>query len=865
MTEQVDQYKILKSLGKGGMGEVFLAYDPLCQRKIALKQILPSLKGHKVIRERFLREAKIASRLTHPSIIPIFSIDPGEQKEYYTMPYIEGETLKQILKTSLEEEKRGEVVHSSIPSLVRLFLSVCEAIAYAHSQGVIHRDLKPDNIIVGKYGQVMLLDWGLADWMGEKSKEEGDEEETPPDLTRHGKVPGTLNYLAPERILQGKSEPSLDIYALGVILYQLLTLRAPFQRDSLKEYKKRAHLEELIDPAERSPYRDIPQQLSDIAKRALRFDPKERFASVDEMVEEIRNFIEGRPEWRLSCTLNPLQPTDWAFQENLLLPQQRALTRSFEGAKWVNLMLSRVDFHGNVRLEARFRLGEGTRGIGFLFGMNVPRGGSFFGEGFCLLIADKSALFHNFVEVMTLPSVSIGDQQWHLLRLERMGQELFIYVDGDLKGHYVSRTPFSTSHVGLLFYDADFTLEPLHVSISSQNVLIDCLCVPDALFNYKEYDKARLEYEKIASSFPGRWEGREALFRSALTLIEEAKGASSFEERELFGLRALTEFGKLRDTPGAPLEYLGKSLVYKASSEVDEEIKCLELGLRKYKAHPLVSSLKEQILMRLYETASKERSSAYQFALLALRFLPEVLLSAPHEALLTSLKSTIRSTPLFSEGGEEKERLICDLALLLGRPIPLVEVIESSHSPSLVVGALLGLLLLGQVEWAMENLDAAGKEKAVVKRALEYFEKGPSAVLEGKGFPSLPFAYFVLHQALVEGKTQGLLPYFKSLPPSPSLDALHVLYCVKEKKWEVAEKVMSSYSPESLCVESSPLFFPVGVMLLRQGKKREALSHLSHFPLFVEVALGKRDPASLEREIPLFFERMEAQVALTVF
>ena len=265
LPEKIDHYQILKSLGKGGMGEVFLAYDPFCKRQVALKQIRGELKDHPIMKERFLREARVAAQLTHPSIIPIFSIDPSPEKTYYTMPYVEGETLKQILKQSIQEEREGEVQHpigSSILALTRIFLSVCEAIAYTHSKGIVHRDLKPDNIIVGKYGEVLLLDWGLADFIGKTETFAEEEEEAEADyidLTRPGKVPGTLNYIAPERVRGESSQASTDIYSLGIILYQLLTLRVPFNRVSVKNFRKSMHLEKLTDPVEIAPYRDIPK------------------------------------------------------------------------------------------------------------------------------------------------------------------------------------------------------------------------------------------------------------------------------------------------------------------------------------------------------------------------------------------------------------------------------------------------------------------------------------------------------------------------------------------------------------------------------------------------------------------------------
>ncbi len=175
LPKAIGPYAIVESLGRGGMGEVFLAKDPICGRHVALKRIRPELQLNKTIQSRFLREAKVASVLTHPSIVPIFAIQTGAPDIYYTMPFVEGETLRQILRTTREQEKNGDPLHpigSSIPALARIFLQVCEAVAYTHSKGIIHRDLKPENIIVGKYGEVMILDWGIADFIDQIEKEE---------------------------------------------------------------------------------------------------------------------------------------------------------------------------------------------------------------------------------------------------------------------------------------------------------------------------------------------------------------------------------------------------------------------------------------------------------------------------------------------------------------------------------------------------------------------------------------------------------------------------------------------------------------------------------------------------------------------
>lgn len=242
ITKQIGPYKLINSIGKGGMGEVFLAYDTICGRNIALKQIRSDLTNHPQVQRRFLKEATITSQLTHPTIIPIYSIHADEQLVYYTMPYVEGETLRQILRRAKLQEKREKIrdPHTSIPALIRIFLQVCQAAAYAHSKTVLHRDLKPENFIIGKYGQVLILDWGLAKLIDDDTEglDVGLQTKTRSSkITRLGKVVGTIAYMAPERALGLKATVQTDIYSLGVILYQILTLTLPFQRKNLKEFR----------------------------------------------------------------------------------------------------------------------------------------------------------------------------------------------------------------------------------------------------------------------------------------------------------------------------------------------------------------------------------------------------------------------------------------------------------------------------------------------------------------------------------------------------------------------------------------------------------------------------------------------------
>ncbi len=716
---QIGNHQIVRSLGKGGMGEVFLAFDPTCGRNVALKRIRQEMKSNATLQERFLREARIASQLTHPSIVPIYTISQEGEETFYTMPYVEGETLKQILRAAYDEEKEGEVKHpigSSIPTLMRIFLNVCQAIAYSHSKGILHRDVKPDNIIVGKYGEVLILDWGLADFVGEVSElYVSEKKDAPPiDLTRPGKVPGTLSYLDPERLRGAPSSFATDIYSLAVILYQILTLHLPFQRASIQSFRKTMHLEQLLDPQETAPYRDIPQHLSDIAKRALQADPRLRFQTVEEMIAEVQSYIEGRPEWIPAAHLHLDQKQDWEFQENILLAKHLAITRLPSVMEWVSLMISRLSFSGNTKIKAKLQLKEDGNGIGFL--LSIPEANERKGleEGYCLWIGSETKpgckLFRSNIEVMDIPGICLKLNTSHQIQIEKVDNHLRFYLDGTLQFHYISHIPMSGTHLGVLYRDADFEMAHLEVFVGSQNVMVNCLAVPDAFLADKNYAKALSEYRRIGYSFSGRAEGREALFRAGITLLEEAASMRKKGEREELYTLALDEFSKLRFTPGAPLEYLGKALVYKAMDEIDEEIKCLELCVRKYPKHPLLKVLSEHITFRMHEASLRDRSAAYHFALLAVRHLPQIFHSEDSQHLLRSLNQHLEQLPFILPLQEmttlhlKHQHLAVQLSFWLTKPLTLMEIIESCPDPFISANAFYCMLNLGHFEWVRDNL-----------------------------------------------------------------------------------------------------------------------------------------------------------------
>ncbi|MBI2810079.1 MAG: protein kinase, partial [Candidatus Melainabacteria bacterium] len=679
-------------------------------------------------------------------------------------------------------------------------------------------------------------DWGLADFIGKSevfNDEDDSEDNDYKDLTRPGKVPGTLNYIAPERVRGEPTQATTDIYSLGVLLYQLITLRIPFQRTTVKAFRKTMHLEKITDPRETAPYRDIPQHLSDIAMRCLRFDPQDRFQSVDEMIVELKSFLEGKPEWIPTADLHVENKLDWEFQENVLLAKHTAITRSPEVMEWVSLMISRASFSGNTKLETRLRLRKECQGVGILLSIPEAFERNGLNEGYCVWIGKECRLFQNNVEVIAASHQMLETEKWHDICLEKIDNHLFLYIDQVMVFHSISHIPMTGTHVGLLARDADFSIEPLKVSVGSQNVMVNCLAVPDAFLAAKNYTKALLEYRRIASSFAGRTEGREALFRAGITLLQEAGTRKKKTEKEQLHQLALEEFSKLRYTPGAPLEYLGKSLVYKATKEIEEEIKCLELCLRKYPKHPLLRPIREHIAFRMHEASSRDRIAAYHFALLALRHLPQIFKSKDHARLLESLKENLEPVPFMLSAAPEEEHLACQLAFWLAKPITLVEMIENSSSQEVIANALYALLAMGRVEWAEENLHFLKENVEPVRTALLYFQKSPVAAFEALSQKiSSPLkasdrqcAAFLFERALLDGKIEDALPYFHHFPQIPHFDALQISAFLQQNGWKKAEALLEIYPQVTLADEYSPLFAPMGCFLAHTEGQEIALSH----------------------------------------
>jgi serine/threonine-protein kinase len=314
-----DRYTLTTLHAKGGIGQVWLARDTEMDREIALKELRPDRSDDMALR-RFFQEAQITGQLDHPGVVPVYELARGEPgrdgcRPYYTMRFVRGGTFSDAIAVYHRNRAGGQARRTDLLALIQAFVGVCNTVAFAHSRGVIHRDLKGSNIILGEFGEVVLLDWGLAKFVDRDGAvaEPGtdfDPAMTGPypgtadragsDLTAAGQVLGTPSYMAPEQA-EGRVDRigrRTDVYGLGTILYEILAGQPPFEGPSTLEVLRKVR-EELPAPPGRL-CRSAPKALEAICLKAIAKDPEARYGSASELAADVQHWLADEPvsAWR---------------------------------------------------------------------------------------------------------------------------------------------------------------------------------------------------------------------------------------------------------------------------------------------------------------------------------------------------------------------------------------------------------------------------------------------------------------------------------------------------------------------------------------------------------------------------------------
>ncbi len=403
------KYQLGPILAKGGMGTVYEARDLNCRRRVALK-VLPKDQQHQVEDLlRFIEEAQISSQLEHPNIVPIHELGiDAEGNVFYTMKYVKGVTLTEILD-GIRRGKQDIIDQHPLERLLTIFQKACDATAYAHSKGVVHRDLKPDNIMVGDYGEVLVMDWGLAkvvrnpavstspavpvadrvqvDEEAERLEAAAEEKpgQTEDELidsvrtdkigsglrTMSGRIMGTPGFMAPEqaRATGTEVDSRSDIYSLGAILYSILTLRPSVRGKDIKDTLRKIIHGEIVAPVEYNrpemrkadargrpvvlphcPNGLVPLVLSEIVMKAMAIEPADRYATVKDLQNEVELYQRGQI-WNLVVD-EDFMGENWRDRWEVVGGQveSKAGELRLHGGEPQLLLLKR-DVPGDVRIE----------------------------------------------------------------------------------------------------------------------------------------------------------------------------------------------------------------------------------------------------------------------------------------------------------------------------------------------------------------------------------------------------------------------------------------------------------------------------------------------------------------------------------
>jgi PAS domain S-box-containing protein len=302
VTEPHERYARLRLHATGGIGRVWLAHDGNLSRDVALKELRPERAEQAALWTRFLQEAQITGQLEHPGVVPVYELARrrDDRQPFYTMRFVKGRTLSEAARTYHDKRLACQADALDLPALLNAFVTVCNTVAYAHSRGVIHRDLKGQNVILGDFGEVVVLDWGLAKRLADSRDDRRPDAAPAPESpdaadsgqTIQGQALGTPAYMAPEQAAGRLDliDRRTDVYGLGAVLYEILTGQPPFAGPDMGTVLRKVQEEEPPPPRQFWP--EVPPALEALCLRALAKRPADRPAAAADLAQAVQGWQE---------------------------------------------------------------------------------------------------------------------------------------------------------------------------------------------------------------------------------------------------------------------------------------------------------------------------------------------------------------------------------------------------------------------------------------------------------------------------------------------------------------------------------------------------------------------------------------------
>ena len=710
----IDGFEIISLLGYGGMGSVYLAYEPLLDREVALK-VLARIDDDTVRARstaRFLSEAVLTGKLGHAGIIPIFRVgfDPF-QGYYYTMRYVKGRTLFEIVQ--LLATKDPAVCETfSLNRLLTIFLRVCEAIGFAHRHGIVHRDIKPSNIMIADFGEVFVVDWGLAkattsagmpatqletaaaEKLAECRRKRGTatqmflrrDERAPgrptsylkqlqnarPEtlqrhVTQHDQILGTPGYLSPEQGA-GKSEITFasDVYSLGVSLYEILSLTLPVEGKTTEELVARTIVGQLIPIKQRPEALRLPDALCEIINRALALKPEDRYPSAKEMAEELSVYLEGKATWKpvASDTFSAEKLSAiWQVVNGSAIPAANSLAIEPESK------MRCIQFPmGDFRCECEFWAGAAAARWAFVFGISEILPNAVIEPRYELRIGVEERpfieLIRNGARVQRRFDLRLQADQVYRLKVEMEASHLRVWIEGREYLDYNDVFPQTGGAIELGAGPARLSVASFSLVSRGAPLHLSFMVLPDGLYRTGRFAEARHLYRHLASSHPDREEGLIALYKAGLcsTAIQDMQSA-------------FTEFTRLEGTMYDHCCALGLAQIGLQDGNIDWAWEALKNGYRRNREQEIGHEMWFALLSlveRLDQSHAEEKIRRFRELLADLD-------PAPHEAaqltfeLLDLLQQTLGDPAVRAEAikllqqFDKKPQVISEALLALAR------------------------------------------------------------------------------------------------------------------------------------------------------------------------------------------------------